>query len=586
MAGLAALAVVIFFRILRPLVRQSRAVLRLDGENEVDIPGSGRRDEIGRLGLALEALQGTLRERVSLTKAVQEVGGRAELSDVVDVSTRLFADQLHADESVITLFDASSRYVAGSFAGLFEPGTVITQVTQADQALASRRTVITTVDEMPPGEIRSRVLAAGYGPALTLPLVTGGEVVGIIAALRKAGRPQFGQNDAQRAEILAPVVGAATKVARLVEEIREANQVKSRFLANMSHELRTPLNAILGFSQVLSAGDFGSLNERQARYVSHIENSGTRLLDLINDILDLAKVEAGLLDVRPERMEVGQLLIACRSEIERQATSKGVDLVYDLTPGVWAWAEPRRLQQVVINLLSNAVKFTPAGGSVTVTTGAADGRARVTVTDTGIGIAPEEHDRIFDEFVQADDDSAREQKGTGLGLSLSRKLTELMGGTLTVASEVGKGSRFTVELELSEFGQETGDGPLVLVVEDEGASTELLEVILHDADYRVAAVGNVAQATDAVHRERPQVILLDIALPGPDGWTLLQELKADPGTRDIPVVAVTALDTALPVHRANLAGFFTKPVQRDPLLRLLANLTGPAQPGADRLAHG
>jgi CheY-like chemotaxis protein/anti-sigma regulatory factor (Ser/Thr protein kinase) len=241
---------------------------------------------------------------------------------------------------------------------------------------------------------------------------------------------------------------------------------------------------------------------------------------------------------------------------------------------------------VVINLLSNAVKFTPAGGSVTVTTGAADGRPRVTVTDTGIGIAPEEHDRIFDEFVQADDDSAREQKGTGLGLSLSRKLTELMGGTLTVASEVGKGSRFTVELELSEFGQETGDGPLVLVVEDEGASTELLEVILHDADYRVAAVGNVAQATDAVHRERPQVILLDIALPGPDGWTLLQELKADPGTRDIPVVAVTALDTALPVHRANLAGFFTKPVQRDPLLRLLADLTGPAQPGADRLAHG
>ena len=586
MAGLAALAAVIFFRILRPLVRQAHAVRELDGETVIDIPGRGRRDEIGRLASALDALQGTLRERVSLTKTMEEVGGRAELSDVVEVSTRLFAEQLRADEAVITLLDGPSRYVAGTLAGLFEPGELITQVTAADQALASQETVVSTVDQMPAGDIRIKVEAAGFGPLLTLPLVTGGEVVGVVSALRDVEGPQFDQDDVQRAEILAPVISAATKVARLVEEIREANQVKSRFLANMSHELRTPLNAILGFSQVLSAGDFGPLNERQLRYVSHIENSGRRLLDLINDILDLAKVEAGLLEVQPEKIELAQLMIACRSEIERLAATKGVDLVYDLAPGLWAKAEQRRLHQVVINLLSNAVKFTPAGGQVTVTTAAADGRAQVTVTDTGIGIAAEEHDRIFDEFVQADDDSAREQKGTGLGLSLSRKLTKLMGGTLTVSSEVGKGSRFTIELELSESDQEKGDGPLVLVVEDEGASTELLEVILHDADYRVAAVSNVAQAVDAIRRERPHVILLDIALPGPDGWTFLRDLKADPGTRDIPVVAVTALDAALPAHRGQLAGFFTKPVRREALVRVLADLIGPAAPGTDRIAHG
>jgi CheY-like chemotaxis protein/anti-sigma regulatory factor (Ser/Thr protein kinase) len=383
----------------------------------------------------------------------------------------------------------------------------------------------------------------------------------------------FGRAEVRSAEILAPVIGAATEVARLVGEIKDANQVKSRFLANMSHELRTPLNAILGFSQVLAAGDFGTLNERQARYVAHIETSGGRLLDLINDILDLAKVEAGLLEMRPERLELAQLMIAGRSEIERLAAAKRINLVYDLTPGVWVWTEPRRLQQVVINLLTNAVKFTPSGGRVTLATAVMGGRAQITVTDTGIGIAPEDQARIFDEFVQADDDRVREQKGTGLGLSLSRKLAELMEGTLTVESELGKGSTFMVTMRLSDPERISSAGPLVLVVEDEVSSTELLEVILLDAGYRVKSVGNVAEASEAVRRELPRAVLLDIALPGPDGWTFLEELKADADTRGVPVLAVTALDEPEPQHRRHLAGFFTKPVARDALVELLAEVT-------------
>jgi CheY-like chemotaxis protein len=215
-----------------------------------------------------------------------------------------------------------------------------------------------------------------------------------------------------------------------------------------------------------------------------------------------------------------------------------------------------------------------------------DGHRQVVVSDTGIGIAAEEHDRIFDEFVQADDDSAREQKGTGLGLSLSRKLTELMGGTLTVSSEVGRGSRFTVDLGPGDPDGRTRQGPLILVVEDEGASTELLEVILADANYRVNAVGNVSQAWDSVRREQPQAILLDIALPGPDGWSFLDALKTDPQTRAIPVIAVTALDSALDTHADKLAGFFTKPVPRGPLVRLLAEVTTVLAVGRDRAAHG
>ncbi|HXA42302.1 MAG TPA: ATP-binding protein [Candidatus Solibacter sp.] len=570
---LTALALVVFFRILRPLVDQARAGLALDGETLVDIPGKGRGDEIGQLAGALDALQETLRERGSLTRAVAEIGGRAELTDVANTSTRIFAEQLGADEAMVLLADEKSLYVAGAHAGLFAPGHVLTQDVPTDEDLVNLATVTSSIDQLPPGEIRDAVAAAGYGPFLSLAMVSGGEVAGIVCALRTSGRMPFGPAEIRSAEILAPVIGAATEVARLVGEIKDANQVKSKFLANMSHELRTPLNAILGFSQVLAAGDFGPLNERQERYVAHIETSGGRLLDLINDILDLAKVEAGLLEMRPERLELAQLMIAGRSEIERLAATKRINLVYDLTPGVWVWTEPRRLQQVVVNLLTNAVKFTPSGGRVRLATAAVNGHAEITVSDTGIGIAPEEQERIFDEFVQADDDRVREQKGTGLGLSLSRKLTELMEGSLTVESEVGKGSTFTVTMRLSDPERISSDGPLVLVVEDEVSSTELLEVILLDAGYRVTSVGNVDEASEAVRRELPRAVLLDISLPGPNGWTFLEELKAHPETREVPVVAVTALDEPRPEHRRHLSGFFTKPVAREALVGLLAEVT-------------
>jgi signal transduction histidine kinase/CHASE3 domain sensor protein len=586
LAVLGALSTIIFLSILRPMTQQARAVARLGGETAIDIPGRGRRDEVGRLASALETLQRTLRERLGLAQAMGEVGGRAELSEVVEVSTRRLAQELDADEVVITVPDSSSRRVLGSYAGFMEVGESIGEVTPGDEALAERRTILTSIDKLAPGLIKDRADAAGYGPVLTLPMLSGGESVGVVSCLRRIGRPAFSAADAERAEILVPFVGAATKAALLIGQLREANQVKSRFLANMSHELRTPLNAILGFSQVLSGEDFGPLNDRQQRYVGHIENSGRRLLDLINDVLDLAKVEAGHMEVRPERLELAPVLLESRSEIERLAAAKGVDLTYVVAPGVWASADRRRLQQVVLNLLSNAVKFTPAGGRVTLAAAAVGEGAEITVTDTGMGIAPEEQERIFDEFVQADNDESREQKGTGLGLSLSRKLAELMGGKLTVSSELGGGSRFTIELALDETAPSSADGPLILVVEDEAPGTELLTVILNEANYRAVSAGNAADAAVAVRRERPDAILLDIMLPGPNGWTLLDELKADNATVDIPVIALTMLDAPLTAHRQQLAGFFTKPVSRTALVRLLNVLTGKPSPREEGVALG
>jgi signal transduction histidine kinase len=586
LAVLGGLSTIIFLSILRPMTQQARAVADLGGETVIDIPGLGRRDEVGQLASALETLQRILRERLGLARAMADVGGRAELSEVVDVSMRRMAEELDADEVVMTVLDSSTRRVVGSFAGLLDVGEVIGEATPGDEALGERRTILTSIDKLVPGPMTERAARAGYGPVLSLAMLSGGEAVGVMSCLRKRGRPAFTEADAGRAEILVPFVGAATKAARLIGELREANQVKSRFLANMSHELRTPLNAILGFSQVLSGEDFGPLNERQQRYVGHIENSGRRLLDLINDVLDLAKVEAGLMEVRLERVEVAPVLLESRSEIERQAAAKGVELNYTPTPGVWATADPRRLQQVVLNLLSNAVKFTPTGGRVTLTAAAVDGYAEIAVTDTGMGIAREEQERIFDEFVQADNDESREQKGTGLGLSLSRKLAELMGGKLAVSSDLGRGSRFTIQLPLDETAPSSADGPLILVVEDEGPDTELLTVILNEANYRAISAGTAADAALAVRRQRPDAILLDIMLPGPSGWTLLDELKGDSATADIPVVVLTVLDAPVPTHRQQLAGFFTKPVQHTDLVRLLDVVTGRPAPRQQEVAVG
>src|SRR5258708_28937612 len=175
---------------------------------------------------------------------------------------------------MILLTDEKSLYVAGTRAGLFEPGRILTQSLPDNQALVARATVTSSIDQLPTGEVRDAVEAAGYGPFLALAMVSGGEVAGIVCGLRRSGRAAFGPAETRRAEILAPVIGAATEVARLVGEIKDANQVKSKFLANMSHELRTPLNAILGFSQVLAPGDFGTLNERQEPARAHIQPSG------------------------------------------------------------------------------------------------------------------------------------------------------------------------------------------------------------------------------------------------------------------------------------------------------------------------
>ena len=239
------------------------------------------------------------------------------------------------------------------------------------------------------------------------------------------------------------------ELGRLYQQLEAASRHKSESLANMSHELRTPLNAIIGFSEVLQERMFGELNDKQAEYIQDIVTSGRHLLSLINDILDLSKIEAGRMELELSTFDVRMALDNALTLVRERATRHGISLRLAVAEGVGALvADERKVKQILLNLLSNAVKFTPEGGGISVKAGPADGFAEISVSDTGVGIAPEDQTAIFEEFRQVGSDYARKQEGTGLGLALTKRFVEMHGGTIWVKSEVGQGSTFTFTLPL------------------------------------------------------------------------------------------------------------------------------------------
>ncbi len=241
--------------------------------------------------------------------------------------------------------------------------------------------------------------------------------------------------------------GLQQKVAAKTAELELANRHKSEFLANMSHELRTPLNAVIGFSDVLKERMFGELNPKQMEYVRDINTSGQHLLSLINDILDLAKIEAGRMELDVRRFDVGSALENCRTLIRERAQRQGLTLHFRVEPGIGTWrADERKFKQIVLNLLTNAVKFTPAGGRVEVAAANGSDWLEVSVTDTGPGIARADHGAIFEEFRQLKIEGGSKNEGTGLGLALTRRLVELHGGAIALDSDLGRGARFIIRL--------------------------------------------------------------------------------------------------------------------------------------------
>jgi PAS domain S-box-containing protein len=381
-------------------------------------------------------------------------------------------------------------------------------------------------------------------------------------------------------------------------ELESANRAKDEFLANMSHELRTPLNSILGLSESLLEQRRGALNEHQEKSLQTIEASGRHLLELITDILDLSKIEAGKFEFRPQFILVDDLCRSSLAFINNQAVKKSIKVTYQNETSITSIsADPRRLKQILINLLSNAVKFTHEKGQVVLQVQANPEQDRIqfSVIDTGIGIAPEDMQRLFQPFVQLDSTLNRQFDGTGLGLTLVQKLIDMHGGSVEVESEVGKGSRFTVYLPLGLETAGTSEGPeleaesldqrlsekdsalkesktraTVLIAEDNAANILTIGDYLESHGYEIVIAHDGAEAIEKAESINPHIILIDIQMPVMNGLEAMTRLRTNPRFRSTPIIALTAL--AMPGDRercikAGATEYMSKPVG----LRILAD---------------
>ena len=371
-----------------------------------------------------------------------------------------------------------------------------------------------------------------------------------------------------------------------------ANRAKSEFLANMSHELRTPLNAILGLSEAVLEEVYGPLTAKQAKSLHTVHEGGHHLLSLINDILDLSKIEAGrmALDICPVAVE-----LLCQSSlrfVKQQAQKKRIQVSFDLAPAIANLeADPRRLKQILVNLLTNAVKFTPQGGRVGLEVTKADGYMHFTVWDTGIGIAEEDLPKLFQPFRQIDGSLSRQYAGTGLGLAMVKRLAEMHDGRVRVESEPEKGSRFTVSLPSSEgvaalraeapveerggrgaVPAPSGDGALILLAEDDERNVETVAGYLEEKGYRLLIAGDGQRALDLAAAKRPDLILMDVQMPEMDGLEATRRIRADAALAQTPIIALTALAMPGDEEKCLAAGaddYLSKPVELKRLIQAI-----------------
>jgi len=424
-----------------------------------------------------------------------------------------------------------------------------------------------------------------------IPLQIGKRIIGVIDFQSKEMNA-FTQADIAILVTLADQVAVAIENARsyelaqrAIQEMRELDRLKSQFLANMSHELRTPLNSIIGFSRVIIKGIDGPVTNLQEQDLSAIYNSGQHLLRLINDILDLSKIDAGKMELAFDDVNINELLQSVVPTVMGLIKDKPIKLEQNIAADIpVVRADTMRLRQVMINLLSNAVKFTDEG---TITISASleikpDGNSEVVVkvTDTGPGIAPEDLGKLFQPFSQVDASPTRKTGGTGLGLSICRRFVELHGGQIDATSEVGKGSTFYFTLPLPKAieSQTRPDGrstdKIILAIDDDAQVITLYERFLQPQGYQVITLTDLNQAVERAQQLKPYAITLDIMMPGRDGWAILKELKNNAATRDIPVVICSILEEDEKGYSLGASDYLVKPFLQEDLLNALDRLNG------------
>jgi signal transduction histidine kinase/ActR/RegA family two-component response regulator len=407
---------------------------------------------------------------------------------------------------------------------------------------------------------------------LAAPITGRGRRMGVLAIIGRRA-PLFASDDLDLVQLLADQAAIVLDGARLYEDLASANRglteatrVKSEFLANMSHELRTPLNAILGFSGLLAEQIGPSLSERQQRFLRNIGEAGQHLLELINDVLDLSKVEAGKLELRPEIIALDVLLEPVIAAARTAAEAKGVAFEAQSHADDGLLLDPTRVRQILFNLVSNGVKFTPAGGRVLLRATMEGPDLSIAVVDTGIGIPADSRDRVFGLFERLHAGRS-EIEGTGLGLALTKRLVEQMGGSIAFESVDGQGTTFQVRLP--HVRPEPVSGQRILVVEDERHDAELIVAVAASLGLRAEVVFSLAGSSLALRRSRPLAVVLDLHLPDGRGEQLLRDLKADPATASVPVIVVTVESEPSMLLALGADDYLTKPIDRARLERWL-----------------
>jgi len=446
----------------------------------------------------------------------------------------------------------------------------------------------------------------GYRSVVGVPMLRDGVPIGALALTRSDVRP-FTDKQVELATTFADQAAIAIENVRLFDEIQEKSQQlevaskhKSQFLASMSHELRTPLNAIIGVTEMLREDARDLKRDDEFEPLDRVLGAGRHLLALINDILDLSKIEAGRMELHLETFPLVPVVDDVAKTIEPMATKNGNRLVIDCPPDLGTiHADQTRLRQSLLNLASNANKFTEKGAvTVAARPQRLDGRDWITiaVTDTGIGMTEEQMGRLFREFSQASSTTASQYGGTGLGLAISRHFCRMMGGDITVESEPGKGSTFTIRLPrivqsaetLAPQGRvetraevlpvhpvrEEAEEPLILVVDDDETVRELVVRHLERAGFAVVTARGGQEGLRLARELRPAAVTLDIMMPDLDGWTVLAAIKGDPALAAIPVVLMSIVDQKSRGYALGAAEYLIKPVDRAKLVETLTGICG------------
>jgi adenylate cyclase len=540
------------------------------GDLKSPLPPSGT-DEIGRMAEALGVFRATAIEMEEANlKEIREA--RARLTDAIETISEGFS--LYDADDKLVVCNSHYRELFASHSDVMMPGTSFETILRT----ATERGLIKDAEgrreawieerlarHHAAGEMHIQRRSDGRWIQVSERKTANGGVVAIYADIT-----ELKQHEAE----LAAARDAAD----------EANRTKSSFLANMSHELRTPLNAIIGLTDMMvgNAARFGT--EKALEPLRRVHRAGTHLLGLINQVLDLSKIEAGKLELNLESVSippmVEEVIGTARPLAEQNKNRLSLECPSNLPP---IEADAMRVRQILLNLLSNACKFTKDGSIILRVVGVVhQGQDCIAfaVADSGIGMTPEQMGRLFEEFSQGDATTARQYGGTGLGLAITRRLCQMMGGDVSVTSEVGKGSTFTVRLpvaaaaivardQTSETGTDVPSGDCVLVIDDDVTARDLIADYLRQAGFAVITAAGGREGLKRAKDHHPIAITLDVMMPDIDGWTVLAALRGDPKLADIPVVMATIVDERRQGMALGAVGYLTKPIDRDKLVEIM-----------------